>query len=615
MDAADTAASPALPVTRSAESPATPPAAAVTAAATAAMPDGGPAAALSPHRALDVLDRRIHAAQGHLTQGVSPEAMALAFFDWGMHLANAPYRRVDLAQLALTQARALCAAALGTGPAPCISPQPTDRRFVDPAWQLQPFSLIEQAFLLQEAWWQAATTGLPGVAAAHERIVSFALRQMLDVAAPSNLPWLNPEVIAATWQTGGRNLLNGLANLAADLRQATSGTATTDDRFVVGRDLAATPGRVVLRNGLMELIQYAPTTPTVRPEPVLIVPAWIMKYYILDLSAQNSLIGWLVGQGFTVFCLSWRNPDASMAETSFDDYRRIGVMAALDAVTAITGAPRVHAAGYCLGGTLLAVAAAAMAGHGDERLASVTLFAAQTDFTEAGELQLFVTEAQLAWLDDMMWDHGLLDSRQMAGAFQLLRSNDLIWSRVVRSYLLGERGTPNALMAWNVDATRMPYRMHSEYLRRMFLHNDLAEGRIEVDGRPVSLADIRAPFFVVGTESDHIAPWRSVYKVQLLNEGDTTFVLTAGGHNAGIVSEPGHMHRHFRIRERRCGERYVGPDEWVQLAEAEAGSWWPIWAAWLAARSGAPASPPPIGAPERGYAALEPAPGQYVLER
>jgi len=532
---------------------------------------------VAPAWSLAGLDRRIHAAQGRLTQGLSLEARALAFFDWGMHLANAPYRRIDLAHLALEQAHCLFSAALGVGPAPCVAPQQNDHRFTSPAWQRQPFALVEQGFLLTEAWWQAAATGLPGVSHAHERMVAFTVRQMLDVVSPSNVPWFNPEVIEATLQTGGHNLLDGLANLAADIRHAANGEAAAETDFQIGRDLAATPGRVVLRNALIELIQYAPTTTTVRPEPVLIVPAWIMKYYILDLSPQNSLIRWLVAQGYTVFCLSWRNPDESMAETSFDDYRRLGVMAALDAVLAITGAQRVHATGYCLGGTLLAVAAAAMAGRGDERLASISLLATQTDFTEAGELQLFISEAQLASLDDMMWEHGTLDSRQMAGAFQMLRSNDLIWSHMVKSYLLGQREIPNDLMAWNADSTRMPYRMHSEYLRSMFLRNDLVEGRFKVEGRPVSLADIHdAPFFVVATETDHVAPWRSVYKLQLQNEGDITFVLTSGGHNAGIVSELGHPHRHFRIRERPPGEHYIGPDEWADLAKTEEGSWWPV---------------------------------------
>ncbi|MBN8926604.1 MAG: poly-beta-hydroxybutyrate polymerase [Rhodospirillales bacterium 69-11] len=562
------------------------------------------------------LDRRVHAAQGHLTQGLSGSALALAFLDWALHLANAPYHQVDLARLAVDHARRWWWAALGLGPSPCIEPARSDHRFASPAWQRQPFALIEQGFLLQQAWWQAATTGLPGVAKAHEDIVAFTMRQVLDVASPSNLPWLNPEVLEAIWQTGGHNLLDGLANLAADIRrQVVPEPPEEIAGFRLGRDLAATPGQVVARNALMELIQYAPATDTVRPEPVLIVPAWIMKYYILDLSAQTSLIRWLVGQGHTVFCISWRNPGAEMADTGFDDYRRLGVMAALEAIGAIAGPARVHAVGYCLGGTLLSVAAAAMAGQGDDRLASATLFAAQTDFTEAGELQLFTTEAQLAALDDLMWEHGYLDAKQMAGAFQLLRSNDLIWSRLVRSYLLGQRDAPNELMAWNADTTRMPYRMHSEYLRRMFLNNDLAEGRILVDGRPVSLADIRVPFFVVGTESDHVAPWRSVYKLLLLNDGDVTFVLTSGGHNAGIVSEPGHPHRHFRVREQLRGERYVGPDEWAEIAAKQEGSWWPVWGTWLDEHSGPPVAPPPMGAPTRGYPPLEAAPGRYVFER
>jgi polyhydroxyalkanoate synthase len=434
--------------------------------------------------------------------------------------------------------------------------------------------------------------------------------------SPSNFLLTNPEILHRTWAKGGVNLVSGLQNLVEDWERAISGKKPVGtDKFEVGRELAATPGKVVYRNQLIELIQYSPVTDQVRPEPVLIVPAWIMKYYILDLSAQTSLIRYLVGQGFTVFCISWRNPDASMADTGFDDYRTLGVMAALDAIGAITGAPGIHAAGYCLGGTLLAVAAAAMAGFRDDRLASVTLFAAQTDFTEAGELQLFTTEAQLAALDDQMWVNGYLDARQMAGAFQLLRSNDLVWSRLVKSYLLGVREQPNELMAWNADTTRMPYRMHSEYLRHMFLNNDLAEGRFEVNGKPVSIGDIRAPFFLVGTETDHVAPWRSVYKLQLLNEGDVTFVLTSGGHNAGIVSEPGHRHRHFRLRERLPGERYIGPDEWARLATTEEGSWWPVWTAWLAERSGTPEPPPRMGAAEKGYPVLEAAPGRYVMER
>jgi polyhydroxyalkanoate synthase len=295
-----------------------------------------------------------------------------------------------------------------------------------------------------------------------------------------------------------------------------------------------------------------------------------------------------------------------------EDYRKLGVLAALDAIGAIVPGRKVHAVGYCIGGTLLAIAAAAMARDGDTRLRSVSFFAAQTDFTEAGELKLFINENQLAFLEDVMWEQGFLDSRQMAGTFQLLRSNDLVWSRMVRTYLMGEREPMTDLTAWNADATRMPYRQHSEYLRRLFLDNDLAEGRFPAADGPVALTDLRAPVFVVGTETDHIAPWRSVYKLHLLSDAEITFVLTSGGHNVGIVSEPGHANRHYRVGTRQSDGQYVDPDRWMASAQLKDGSWWPEWAAWLDARSGKLAAQPPIGA--RGYEPLCDAPGTYVLE-
>jgi len=370
---------------------------------------------------------------------------------------------------------------------------------------------------------------------------------------------------------------------------------------------------VVMRNRLVELIQDTPTTPRVRAEPILIVPAWIMKYYILDLSPHNSLVRWLVDQGHTVFCLSWRNVGPEDRDLGMDDYRQLGVMAALDAIARIVPDRRVHAAGYCLGGTLLAIAAAAMARAGDQRLASLTLLAAQTDFSEPGELGVFIDPAQVHMLDSMMAQRGVLSAEQMAGAFQMLRSNDLVWSRAVHDYLMGERTPPSDLMAWNADTTRMPARMHSEYLHGLYLANDLASGRYLVDGHPVALQNLRLPIFAVGTETDHVAPWRSVYKLHYLTESELTFVLCNGGHNAGIVNEPGHPQRHFHVSTRPKGAPCVSADEWRSAAATRDGSWWPAWHAWLVAHGTRRTVAPPSSG-RTGAVPIDDAPGQYVLE-
>ena len=567
----------------------------------------------------DIVDRSLNAAAARFTAGLSPATLSEAYLDWATHLAFAPGKRLQLvdkaARKGLRFANYARRAALQGGRADCcIDPLPQDRRFSGEEWQRWPFNLIHQSFLLTQQWWHNATTGVRGVTKQHENMVEFASRQFLDMVSPANFLFTNPELIQQTARSGGMNFMHGFQNFIEDWERAVSGRKPVGtETFEVGRDVAVTPGKVVYQNRLIELIQYAPATDKVRPEPVLIVPAWIMKYYILDLSPHNSLVRFLTEQGFTVFMVSWKNPAAEDRDLGMEDYRSLGIVDALDAVDAIVPGGKVHAVGYCLGGTLLAIAAAAMVRDGDHRLQSITLLAAQTDFTEAGELMLFINESQLAFLEDMMWEQGFLDTRQMAGAFQMLRSNDLVWSYMVRNYFMGERQPMSDLMAWNADATRLPYRMHSEYLRRLFLNNDLAAGRYLVAGKPVALTDIRAPIFAVGTERDHVAPWRSTYKVDLLTDTEVTYLLTTGGHNAGIVSEPGRDGRSFRVWAKRDTDRYIDPDTWLDRVPRRDGSWWPEWVAWLSERSGPPVAPPAMGSAD--YRPLRDAPGEYVRQQ
>ena len=568
----------------------------------------------------ETMDRLGRAVTARLTQGISPHALYAAWFDWASHLANAPGRLIELGVEAVNIGARFARFAthsLSERAEVPFEPQAGDRRFADALWKRLPYALWQQAFLAEEAWWASATREVRGMTPKNAARISFITRQLIDVWSPSNLPWANPVIIERTLKESGANLVRGALNFRDDVWRALAMQPEPPaDGLEVGKDLAVTPGEVIFRNELMELIQYKPFTERVVAEPVLIVPAWIMKYYVLDLSPHNSLVRYLVERGFTVFMLSWRNPTAEDRDITFDSYRTEGVMAALDAVNAILPGRKIHAVGYCIGGTLLAIAAATMARGQDDRLATITLFAAQTDFSEAGELMLFVDESQIAFLEDMMWDQGVLDTKQMAGAFKILRSNDLVWSKMMREYLLGERDPATDLGTWNADQTRLPYRMHSQYLRGLFLENRLTAGRYAVEGRVIALKDIEAPMFVVGTETDHIAPWRSVYKVQLFTDNELTFLLTNGGHNAGIVSEPDHRGRHYVMATRKRGDRYIDSDTWLTRANPGDGSWWPAWAAWLESKSDAERVPPPaIGAPSHGLMPLCPAPGVYVHER
>jgi len=569
------------------------------------------------------IDARAHALWARQWASLSPESITLAWVDWLAHLATSPGKQLKLGQLALDQSRQLGSylrqgfwadgSVMELGGAPPV----WDRRFRDPAWQQWPFNLWHQAFLLKQLWWEHATRDIWGVSKHHENVVAFMARQWLDVFSPGNWLPTNPVALRQTFGEGGANLARGLHYLLENVRRRLAGLpAAGSENFVVGRDVATSPGRVVLRNRVMELIQYAPSTDAVHPEPILIVPAWIMKYYILDLSPANSLVRYMVSMGYTVFCISWKNPGVLERDLGMDEYLQDGFQAALDAISSIVPDRKVHATGYCLGGTLLAIAVAAMARDGrSDRLASLSLFAAQTDFSEPGELSLFIDEGQVSLLEAQMAETGYLRADQMAVAFEMLRSYDLLWSRIVEEYLLGMRRPMTDLMAWNADATRMPARMHSQYLRRLFLDNDLSNGRYQVGGRPVLLSDIDVPVFCVATVRDHVAPWRSVYKLHYLSPAEITFVLTAGGHNAGIVSEPGHPRRQYQSETRPSGGHYVSADEWAGRVSVQQGSWWPVWASWLKQRSGVLADPPRLGNAEPGQGLPCRAPGLYVREK
>ncbi len=441
---------------------------------------------LAPVERENALDRAVHANIAGLSGGFSPMALALAATDWGLHLAASPGRRADLLMGALSEQAALLQELPGTavgGEPSSRRKRAEDRRFRAEEWQNWPFSLYADSFLAAERCWDEATSQIHGATRHHLALLNFAGRQALDSLAPSNFLLTNPVALKQTLREKGVNLIRGAINYATDIGRLARGERSDAEKaFKPGDTVAVTKGVVVRRTKLAEIIQYSPTTATVRAEPVVITPAWIMKYYILDLSPQNSLIRHLVDSGLTVFCISWRNPTADDRDIGFDDYRAEGVSAAIDAALAISGASRAHLVGYCIGGTLAAIAAASMARDNDDRIQSLTLFAAQMDFEDGGELRLFIDESQLALLEDVMWKQGTLESKQMAGTFDLMRSNDLIWSRAIHHYLMGEPGRVDDLAAWSSDATRMPYKMHSEYLRELYLDNDLAEGRFRTRG-------------------------------------------------------------------------------------------------------------------------------------
>jgi polyhydroxyalkanoate synthase len=500
---------------------------------------------------------------------------------------------------------------LGEESAPVIAPEAEDRRFKDSAWNENVvFDFIKQSYLLTARWMQSNVRHVEGLDDKTAKKVDFYTRQFVDAMAPSNFVMTNPEVLRTTVESGGENLLKGLNHLLDDLERGhgkLSIKMTDFEAFKIGRNIAVTPGKVVFQNDLLQLIQYEPTTKEVWKRPLLVIPPWINKYYILDLREKNSFVRWAVDQGITVFMVSWVNPDEHLANKSFEDYMFEAPLAALDAMEAATGERDANVIGYCLGGTLLASTLSYMAAKGDQRFVSATYFAAMVDFAETGEISVFIDEEQLHALEERMSKHGYLDGRAMATTFNMLRANDLIWSFVVNNYLLGKDPFPFDLLYWNSDSTRMPAAMHSFYLRKMYQENKLREpGGITLAGVPIDLRKIKTPTFIQASREDHIAPWRSAYQGTQLYAGPVKFVLAASGHIAGVVNPPdAHKYSHWTN-----AQLPATAEAWFKGAEQHPGSWWPVWHEWLEpfTNGKVPARVPGDGK----LKVIEAAPGSYV---
>jgi len=491
--------------------------------------------------------------------------------------------------------------------------KPKDKRFKHPDWTENAiFSFVKDSYLVAAKSILSTVREIKGMDNAAARKVDFYTRQFVDALSPSNFVATNPEVLTATLESGGQNLLRGLENLLSDLGRGAgrlSITMTDMSAFRLGENIATTSGKIVYQNNLMQLIQYAPSTQAVRRRPLLIVPPWINKFYVLDLKPKNSFIKWAVDQGHTVFVMSWVNPDEKLAEKSFEDYMLEGPVAALDAIERATGERRVNAVGYCLGGTLLASTAAYLAAKNDDRLASATYFVTLVDFTDVGDMAVFIDNEQLASLERRMRERGYLEAEDMATSFNMLRANDLIWSFVINNYLLGKEQVPFDLLFWNSDSTRMPAAMHSFYLRKMYQQNLLAKpGGVTLAETPIDLSKIKIPTFILSTREDHIAPWKSTYAATHLYSGPIKFVMSAAGHMAGVISAPGSKYGHWTN-----DNLPASPDEWFSGATSHQGSWWPVWDEWITRLD-----PDRIPAREPGGGKLsivEDAPGSYVRVR
>ena len=522
--------------------------------------------------------------------------------------------QIDLWQDHLKLWQATARRMLGEQAEAVIEPEPGDRRFKHVDWdENQLFDFIKQSYLLTARWMQSTVQEVEGLDDKTAKKVDFHTRQFVDAMAPSNFVMTNPEVLRATVESGGENLVKGLENLLGDLERGKGRLdikMTDTEAFELGRNVALTPGKVVFQTDLMQLIQYQPSTDKVHRRPLLIMPPWINKYYILDLRENNSFIKWAVAEGFTVFVVSWVNPDRKLAEKSFEDYMIEGPLAALEAMEKATGETQANVIGYCLGGTLLAVTLAYMKAKGDTRFASATFLAALTDFAEAGELGVFIDEEQLANLERKMQETGYLEGAHMATTFNMLRANDLIWSFVINNYLLGKDPFPFDLLYWNSDSTRLPAAMHSYYLRNMYQKNLLVKpGGLTFGGVAIDLTTIETPAFMLSAKEDHIAPWASTYAATQLFSGPVKFVLAGSGHIAGVVNPPAAgKYSHWT-----GAKNPKSPLDWLETAKEHPGSWWPTWSKWAARYGGGKVAARVPG--DRGLEVIEDAPGSYVAVR
>ena len=506
--------------------------------------------------------------------------------------------------------------ALGMQAPPVAQPAQGDSRFKDEDWSSNfLFDYIKQSYLIAARHIQQAVSSVTGLPEESEKKVHFFTRQYVDALAPSNFLLTNPQVLRETVSTGGQNLVRGLNNLLADIEKGGGQlriSMTDESAFQLGRNVATTPGKIVYQTDLMQLIQYQPMTNEVYKRPLVIIPPWINKYYILDLREKNSFIRWAVQQGHTVFVLSWVNPDARLAEKGFDDYMLEGPLAALNAVEKATGERKVDFIGYCLGGTLLGATLAYLAAKNDDRVASATYFVSLLDFSQPGELGVFIDEETVAYLERKMNERGYLEGSEMASTFSLLRSNDLVWSFVINNYLLGKDPFPFDLLFWNADSTRMPARMHSFYLRNMYLKNALGvPGGITLAGVPIDLSKVKLPSYFVSTVEDHITPWKTVYRGARYVGGPVRFVLGGSGHIAGIVNPPAAKKYHYWTNDALPET----PEQWFEGATQRPGSWWEDWHAWIDALNASEPKVPARVPGDRELKVLEDAPGRYAMMR